>query len=96
MARADLPGRRRFSPASPLAAVALLLALALARGCGTGLPRLSPSGEPVEAGEYVTSIRIDPRTLKPIEEETKEKTGKETKEETREEKPATREKSAEE
>ncbi len=36
-------------------------------GC---LPRLNRSGEPVQVlPSYVTSVKYDPRTLKPIEEE---------------------------
>ena len=50
------------------AGVALFVLLPLsAAGCGSGLPARAPSGEPLGVNPYVTSIRIDPRTLKPLE-----------------------------
>lgn len=45
--------------------VALFSSIVLS-GCGSGLPLLSPSGEPLAVNPHVTSVRIDPRTLKPV------------------------------
>ncbi len=46
-------------------AAALVVALTLVAGC---LPPLNPSGEPLEpVPTYVKSVRIDPRTLEPID-----------------------------
>lgn len=41
-------------------------------GCG-GLPRLNAAGEPVGLPEHVTSVRLDPRTMEPIEKKPVEK-----------------------
>lgn len=50
-------------------------------GCGSGLPPLAPSGEPLGVNPHVTSVRIDPRTLKPIEEPKERKKEQEGKKE---------------
>lgn len=51
------------------AGVALFVLLPLSvAGCGGGLPARAPSGEPLGVNPYVTSVKIDPRTLKPLEE----------------------------
>ena len=47
------------------AALLFFLPLSLA-GCGSGLPPRAPSGEPLGVNPHVTSVRIDPRTLKPL------------------------------
>ena len=53
------------------AGVALFVLLSLSvAGCGGGLPPRARSGEPLGVNPYVTSIRIDPRTLKPPEQTT--------------------------
>ncbi|MHC4202599.1 MAG: hypothetical protein ACYSU0_21615 [Planctomycetota bacterium] len=56
--------RGRWSKAG--VALFVLLPLSVA-GCGGGLPARAPSGEPLGVNPYVTSAKIDPRTLKPLE-----------------------------
>ncbi len=47
---------------------AVLVLGILQAGCGAGLPRLAPSGEPLAAYLNVPSGTIAPRTLLPVEE----------------------------
>jgi hypothetical protein len=47
---------------------AAALALASLLGSAGCLPRLNRSAEPVGAPPYVTSVKIDPSTLEPIDE----------------------------
>ena len=56
---------RRTRARRSAVAATLVVALTLVAGC---LPPLNPSGEPLEpVPTYVKSVRIDPRTLEPID-----------------------------
>ncbi len=62
------------------AGVALFVLLSLlVAGCGGGLPPRAPSGEPLGVNPYVTSVRIDPRTLKPLEQKREQEEERERK-----------------
>jgi len=66
--------RRRRMTAVCLAAAGA--ALILLPGC---LPPLSPSGEPLApVPSYVTSVKIDPRTLEPVDEKDEKTVDKKT------------------
>ncbi len=56
---------RTFSASPCLRGEALILAVLAATGCG--LPRLNAAGEPVGLPEHVTSVKLDPRTMEPME-----------------------------
>jgi hypothetical protein len=50
-------------------------AAALLAAAGCGLPAVTPTGEPVYETSRVTSVKIDPRTLQPLEQVTGARAG---------------------
>ncbi len=68
---------RRIDARPPFSSLALPFILIFLwpglSGCGGGLPRLNAAGEPVGLPEHVTSVKLDPRTMEPIEKKPVEK-----------------------